>query len=56
MTIIVLLYCMYRVIVTRLVSAAGTGFFYTIKKPRIKDRMTLRKYDPVGRIIDISVH
>lgn len=37
-----------RVIVTRLVSAAGTGYFYTIKKPRIRERMTLRKYDPVG--------
>ena len=40
--------CMCRVIVTWLVSAAGTGYFYTIKKPRIKPKMTLRKYDPVG--------
>ena len=37
-----------RVIVTRLVSAAGTGYFYTIRKPRIRDKMTLMKYDPVG--------
>lgn len=43
------LICSHRVIVTRLLSAAGTGYFYTIKKPRIRDRMTLRKYDPVGR-------
>lgn len=41
---------LYRVIVTRLVSAAGTGYFYTIKKPRIRERMTLRKYDPVGML------
>ena len=32
----------------RLMSAAGTGYFYTIKKPRLRERMTLRKYDPVG--------
>lgn len=43
--------CVHRVIVTRLVSAAGTGYFYTIKKPRIKDRMTLMKYDPVGMLV-----
>ena len=39
---------------TRLLSAAGTGYFYTIKKPRIKDRMTLRKYDPVGKMTDTA--
>ena len=33
----------------RLVSAAGTGFFYTVRKQRLKERMTLRKYDPVVR-------
>lgn len=36
-------------IVVRLVSAAGTGFFYTVRKPRLKEKMTLRKYDPVVR-------
>ena len=40
-----------RVIVTRLMSAAGTGYYYTIKKPRIRERMTLRKYDPVGECV-----
>lgn len=44
-----------RVIVTRLVSAAGTGFYYTIKKPRLRERMTLRKYDPVGMLI-LALH
>jgi len=37
------------VIVTRLVSAAGTGFYYTVRKQRLKERMILRKYDPVVR-------
>ena len=41
--------CVCRVIITRLVSAAGTGYFYTIKKARMKDKMTLRKYDPIGK-------
>ena len=39
----------HRVIVTRLVSAAGTGFYYTVRKQRLKERMILRKYDPVVR-------
>jgi len=30
-------------------SAAGTGFYYTLKRPRIKERMILRKYDPIVR-------
>lgn len=38
-----------RYIAARLISAAGTGFFYTIRKNRLKGRMTLRKYDPVVR-------
>ena len=46
---------MCRVIRTRLVSAAGTGYFYTIKKPRLRPRMSLMKYDPVGRLIHLSM-
>jgi large subunit ribosomal protein L33 len=38
-----------RVIVARLMSAAGTGYYYTIKKPRLKPKMSLVKYDPVVR-------
>lgn len=30
-------------------SAAGTGFFYTMRRPRIRDKMILRKYDPIGK-------
>jgi large subunit ribosomal protein L33 len=36
----------------RLKSAAGTGYYYTIRRPKSKmglDKMTLRKYDPVVR-------
>lgn len=40
-----------RTIVARLLSAAGTGFYYSVKKPRAKDAMTLRKYDPVGEFV-----
>lgn len=34
---------------SRLLSAAGTGYYYTIRKVRGKDKMTLRKYDPIGK-------
>lgn len=35
----------------RLVSSAGTGYFYVTKKnPRTQtEKLTLRKYDPVAR-------
>jgi large subunit ribosomal protein L33 len=35
----------------RLVSSAGTGFFYVTKKnPRnMTEKLTLKKYDPVAR-------
>ncbi len=38
-------------ILIRLVSSAGTGFFYTARKnPRtMTEKMKLRKYDPVVR-------
>ncbi len=30
----------------RLVSTAGTGFFYTTSKKRGRDKLNLKKYDP----------
>lgn len=30
----------------RLVSTAGTGYFYTTQKKRGKDKIELKKYDP----------
>ena len=43
------------VIVTRLVSAAGTGYYHTIKNPRAREKMMLRKYDPKGKQIYIYI-
>ena len=39
-----------RVVVVRLMSAAGTGFYYALRKPRNREKMVLRKYDPVGML------
>ena len=38
-------------ILIKLVSSAGTGFYYTTRKnPRTQaDKLSLRKYDPVAR-------
>ncbi|MSO74512.1 MAG: 50S ribosomal protein L33 [Alphaproteobacteria bacterium] len=38
-------------IIVKLVSAAGTGFFYTTRKnPKTKtEKLTARKYDPIVR-------
>ncbi|XP_017190833.2 uncharacterized protein LOC126585599 [Malus sylvestris] len=34
--------------VIRLVSSAGTGFFYTKKKPfKVREKLEIRKFDPV---------
>ena len=33
----------------RLVSTAGTGFFYTTARKRARDKLELNKYDPVVR-------
>ena len=38
-----------RTVFVRLLSAAGTGYFYTFKRPRLAEKMVLRKYDPVGK-------
>jgi large subunit ribosomal protein L33 len=33
----------------RLVSSAGTGYFYTTKRKKGRDKMVLNKYDPKVR-------
>ena len=40
----------------KLVSAAGTGYFYAARKTKLfgKEKMILRKYDPRGTKIQIS--
>ncbi|PWN96779.1 putative 50s ribosomal protein L33 [Tilletiopsis washingtonensis] len=35
-----------RVIIARLMSTAGTGYFYTTTRLRTADRIVMRKYDP----------
>ncbi len=35
--------------IIKLVSTADTGYFYTTKKKRGKDKIELKKYDPVVR-------
>ena len=42
-----------RTIMSRLYSAAGTGYFYVIKKPRSRPQMMLRKYDPRGQVTSL---
>ncbi|CEH13668.1 probable 50s ribosomal protein l33 [Ceraceosorus bombacis] len=36
-----------RVLITRLMSTAGTGYFYTTKRLRVADKLAKMKYDPV---------
>lgn len=35
--------------VVKLVSTAGTGFYYTAKVRKDKDKLLLKKYDPKAR-------
>lgn len=37
-----------RVLIARLVSTAGTGYFYATKRLRTADKLAKMKYDPVG--------
>ena len=39
-----------RTVAVRLVSAAGTGYFYTFMRARGKDKLALVKYDPKGKL------
>ncbi|KAK9687893.1 54S ribosomal protein L39, mitochondrial [Basidiobolus ranarum] len=38
-----------RTVIVKLVSTAGTGFFYTRTRPRINPKLAFRKYDPKVR-------
>ncbi|XP_076834393.1 large ribosomal subunit protein bL33m [Brachyhypopomus gauderio] len=33
-------------VLVQMVSAAGTGYSVNTKRPRLKDKLVLRKYDP----------
>ncbi|RKP08271.1 hypothetical protein THASP1DRAFT_29927 [Thamnocephalis sphaerospora] len=38
-----------RVILVKLLSSAGTGFFYTRSRPRLSPKLSMMKYDPKVR-------
>lgn len=40
-----------RTIIVRLVSTAGTGFFYTVQRPRLLPKLSFRKFDPIGMLL-----
>lgn len=39
-----------RVILVKLLSTAGTGFNYIKSRPRISPKLSLMKYDPMGKM------
>lgn len=51
-----LTHALCRTIIVKLISTAGTGFFYTTTRPRVAQyKLAFKKYDPVGtsRAFDI---
>uniref|UniRef100_A0A3B4V578 Large ribosomal subunit protein bL33m n=1 Tax=Seriola dumerili TaxID=41447 RepID=A0A3B4V578_SERDU len=38
-----------KTILVQMVSAAGTGYFFNTKRNRLRDKLVLRKHDPIGR-------
>ena len=44
----------FRRIVVRLVSCAQTGYFYTMTRNRLKDKLELMKFDPRGKFWNID--
>lgn len=39
----------FRTILVQMVSAAGTGYSFNTKRGRLKEKMVLRKHDPLGK-------
>ncbi|CAJ0925309.1 unnamed protein product [Ranitomeya imitator] len=37
-----------RVLLVKMVSAAGTGYSFNTRRNKLKDKLILRKYDPLG--------
>uniref|UniRef100_A0A8D3AWW7 Large ribosomal subunit protein bL33m n=1 Tax=Scophthalmus maximus TaxID=52904 RepID=A0A8D3AWW7_SCOMX len=35
-------------VLVQMMSAAGTGYFFNTKRNRLKDKMVIRKHDPLG--------
>lgn len=38
----------FRTILVQMMSAAGTGFSLNAKRGRLREKMVLRKHDPIG--------
>ncbi|XP_077138201.1 large ribosomal subunit protein bL33m [Ranitomeya variabilis] len=36
-----------KVLLVKMVSAAGTGYSFNIRRNKLKDKLILRKYDPL---------
>lgn len=36
-----------KTLIVRLASMAGTGYYYMMRRNRLKDKMQMMKYDPV---------
>ncbi|XP_035465610.1 39S ribosomal protein L33, mitochondrial isoform X1 [Scophthalmus maximus] len=36
-----------RTVLVQMMSAAGTGYFFNTKRNRLKDKMVIRKHDPL---------
>lgn len=45
-----------RVLIVRLMSSAGTGFFYTKQRPRTSPKLSMMKYDPKGEYRYIFIY
>ena len=43
-----------RTLIVRLASMAGTGYFYMMRRNRLKDKLQMMKYDPIG--VYLTVH
>jgi len=41
---------LFRVVVAKLFSNAGTGYVYTFRRPRTSPKFELMKYDPIGKV------
>uniref|UniRef100_A0A672SU55 Large ribosomal subunit protein bL33m n=1 Tax=Sinocyclocheilus grahami TaxID=75366 RepID=A0A672SU55_SINGR len=40
----------FRTLLVQMVSAAGTGYCFNTKRGRLRDKLVLRKHDPIGEV------
>uniref|UniRef100_A0A8C1KNJ0 Large ribosomal subunit protein bL33m n=1 Tax=Cyprinus carpio TaxID=7962 RepID=A0A8C1KNJ0_CYPCA len=39
-----------KTLLVQMVSAAGTGYCFNTKRGRLRDKLVLRKHDPIGEV------